>query len=116
MLGGANNSGTIFQMTPDGIVKILHEFVGAADGYPEAAPIQSLYGDFYGTTTGDDANPGTIYKIDTNGGFTSVHTFTGADGPNLTPHTWAESKEAYARGPASSGLPERGIPSARPNV
>jgi uncharacterized repeat protein (TIGR03803 family) len=79
--GGTNKSGTIFEMTPDGIVKILHEFAGAADGFPQAPPIQSLYGDFYGTTSGGGlAYPGTVYKIDSSGNFTLLHTFTGPDG------------------------------------
>ena len=81
--GGIHDLGTIFQMTPDGIVKTLHEFDGVADGrYPQARPIQSLYGDFYGTTSGDDTHPGTVYKIDGNGGFTNLHAFAGPDGAN----------------------------------
>ena len=49
--GGNHGLGTIFEMTPDGVVKTLHEFAGGADGgSPTAPPIQSLYGDFYGTT------------------------------------------------------------------
>jgi len=85
---GSLNYGTIFSMTPDGIVKTLHEFPSAAEGLPQAPPIQSLYGDFYGTTagpTGDpgsEANQGTIYKITSDGDFTSLHTFTGPDGAN----------------------------------
>jgi|SRR5580704_19449174 uncharacterized repeat protein (TIGR03803 family) len=69
-------------MTPGGIVKSLHEFVGSAYGYPDAAPIQSLYGDLYETTTGDETDPGTIYKIDTDASFTLLHSFTGDDGAN----------------------------------
>lgn len=51
--GGANSNGTIFQMTPDGILKTLHDFNLTDDGFPQAPPIQSLYGDFYGTASGD---------------------------------------------------------------
>ncbi len=82
-LCSASAAGTIFQMTPDGIVKTLHEFSGGADGtIPTAPPIQSLDGDFYGTTFGDETetNPGTVYKIDRFGDFTPLHAFTGADG------------------------------------
>jgi uncharacterized repeat protein (TIGR03803 family) len=80
---GTDRFGRIFEMTPDGIVKTLHEFAGGADGgSPEAPPIQSLYGDFYGTTSGfeDDTHPGTVYKIDRFGDFTPLHAFTGPDG------------------------------------
>jgi len=78
--GGMNGYGAVFQMTPNGIVKILHEFTAEDDGFPFAPPIQSLYGDFYGTASGNPTHPGTIYKIDTDGGFTILHAFAGADG------------------------------------
>jgi len=78
--GGMNGYGAVFQMTPNGIVKILHEFTAEDDGFPFAPPIQSLYGDFYGTASGNPTHPGTIYKIDTDGGFTIFHAFAGADG------------------------------------
>jgi uncharacterized repeat protein (TIGR03803 family) len=82
---GTASFGKIFEMTPDGIVKTLHEFAGNTDGgSPEAPPIQSLYGDFYGTTfgSGDGTHPGTVYKIDSSGDFTPLHAFTGPDGSN----------------------------------
>ena len=85
--GGNNGLGTIFEMTPDGIVKTLHEFAGGADGgSPTAPPIQSLFGDFYGTTfaaPGVEGTPGvqgTVYKITKDGSFTVLHSFTGSDG------------------------------------
>jgi uncharacterized repeat protein (TIGR03803 family) len=84
--GGASNTGTVFQMTPDGIVKTLHQFSALPDGIPYAPPVQSLYGDFYGTTHGNDSDPssapGTIYKIDSAGNYTLLHTFTVQDGAN----------------------------------
>ena len=50
---------------------------------PQAPPIQSLYGDFYGTATGVvDGTRGTLYKIDTNGDYTELHLFLGSDGLN----------------------------------
>ncbi len=81
--GGTNGFGTIFEMTPDGSVKTLHDFMFDTDGYPQAPPIQSLYGDFYGTATGVvDGTRGTLYKIDTNGDYTELHLFLGTDGLN----------------------------------
>jgi uncharacterized repeat protein (TIGR03803 family) len=82
--GGLNGNGTIFQMTADGIVKTLHDFGAGDDGFPQAPPIQSLYGDLYGTASGNPTNLGSVYKIDRNGVFTLLHVFTGADG--ATPH------------------------------
>ena len=89
--GGTNNAGTFFQMTPDGIIKTLHNFTQGVEGNPQAAPVQSLYGNFYGTTYGNDNNPntdpGAVYKIDTSGNYTRLHTFTSTtDGANpITP-------------------------------
>jgi uncharacterized repeat protein (TIGR03803 family) len=84
--GGPYNRGSIFEMTSNGIVETLHEFTSAADGNPQAPPIQSLSGDFYGTTYGNDRDPngppGTIYKVNSSGNYTLLHTFTGPDGAN----------------------------------
>ncbi len=88
--GGSQGLGTIFEMTPDGIVKTLHDFAGGADGgSPTAPPIQSLYGDLYGTTfvePGIEGAPGvqgTVYKIAEDGTFTVLHAFSGPDGDLL---------------------------------
>ncbi len=79
LFNGPNNGGTVFQMTPDGNVTVLHSF-SEPGGNPEASPVQSLYGDFYGTTYGNDndpnSDPGTIYKIDSAGNFTLLHTLS----------------------------------------
>jgi uncharacterized repeat protein (TIGR03803 family) len=81
-LWSSTNLGSIFEMTPDGTVKVLHELISGPDRYPNAPLIQSLYGDFYGTTTGDATHSGSVYKINEYGGFTHLHTFTGSDGAN----------------------------------
>lgn len=85
--GGANGFGTVFEMTPDGLVKTLHDFAGGSGGgSPTAPPIQSLYGDFYGTTFatgGIEGMPGvegSVYKITEDGSFTLLHGFSGPDG------------------------------------
>jgi uncharacterized repeat protein (TIGR03803 family) len=57
--GGANNScvddqglncGTIFKITPDGMLTTLHSFGGADGINPFAALVQATDGNFYGTT------------------------------------------------------------------
>ena len=55
--GGASSSlctngcGTVFKMTPDGTVTILHVFAGNRRRLPQAALIEATDGNFYGTTT-----------------------------------------------------------------
>jgi uncharacterized repeat protein (TIGR03803 family) len=52
--GGANNSGTVFKITPSGTLTSLHSFCSlpnCADGnFPHAGLIQATNGDLYGTT------------------------------------------------------------------
>jgi uncharacterized repeat protein (TIGR03803 family) len=75
--------GSIFEMTPDGDETNLYEFTGYDDGStPQAGLVQGIDGNFYGTTESGGTNDyGTIFKIGTNGDFTSLYSFTGgADG------------------------------------
>jgi uncharacterized repeat protein (TIGR03803 family) len=84
--GGASDLGTIFRMTPAGVITILHMFAGgAADGdSPLAALIQASDGNFYGTTyRGGAFGLGTAFRMTPAGGFTIIHSFGGSgDGAN----------------------------------
>ncbi len=83
LLGGLYDRGTIFRIAPDGKVATLYNFKGGADGgFPEAAPIQSVAGHFYGTTYGTFGNFGSVYKMTTTDQFVLLHTFAGSDGAN----------------------------------
>ena len=54
--GAAFGAGTVFKMSETGTVTTLHDFAGGSEGeLPYAAPIQSVKGDFYGTTSGNDS-------------------------------------------------------------
>jgi uncharacterized repeat protein (TIGR03803 family) len=76
--GGAADNGTVFRMTPEGTVTILHAFARGSDGaFPYAGLIQATDGNLYGTTQGGGANgAGTIFRITLGGAFTVLHTFT----------------------------------------
>jgi uncharacterized repeat protein (TIGR03803 family) len=92
--GGANGKhGTVFRVTPNGLVTTLYSFCSqsacADGGNPTAALIQgangSFYG-FYGTTSsgGDDTSCaggcGTVFSITPNGNLTTLHSFERVDG------------------------------------
>ena len=80
LLGGANNDGTVFKITPSGTLTTLHSF-DYTDGYkPIAGLVQASDGNFYGTTPfgGFDSN-GTIYRITPDGGFTLLYEFCTGD-------------------------------------
>jgi len=71
--GGSNNSGTVFKVTPGGVLTTLHTF--AADGsegfgggfsqVPMGALVQAADGSFFGTTPfgGTSGSLGTIFRF-----------------------------------------------------
>ncbi len=63
-VGGANNVGTVFQVTPAGTLTTLHSFDGGDGAGPEAGVEQASDGNFYGTTsTGGSGSDGTTFKL-----------------------------------------------------
>lgn len=89
--GGASNScmngcGTVFKITPKGILSTLHSFDGTDGSGPYSGLVQGTDGNFYGTTAYGGANNsctdgcGTIFKITTEGVLTTLHSFDGTDG------------------------------------
>ncbi len=80
--GGGNNSctygcGTVFSMTPDGTVTVLHAFQGGSDGANPLAPLLRMKnGTLFGTT--NDGSKGTVFKLKPDGTEKILHTFGGA--------------------------------------
>lgn len=81
--GGANNeSGTVFEITPQGKLTTLHSFCAQTECPDGSAPISGLTlgpdGNFYGTTFDGGPNlGGTVYKISPTGAFTTIYSFCG---------------------------------------
>jgi len=77
--GSANNTGTVFKITPAGVETVLHSFASGTDGFgPLAALIQGSDGNFYGTTSsGGTNNNGTVFKITPAGVETVFYSFSG---------------------------------------
>jgi uncharacterized repeat protein (TIGR03803 family) len=82
--GGANSScadgcGTVFKMTPQGVLTTLHSFcseTNCADGeYPYAGLAQATDGNFYGTTYAGANGGGTLFKISQSGTLTTLYSF-----------------------------------------
>ena len=66
-------------MDSSGTVTLLHSF--SANANPDASLIQASDGFFYGTTvTGGSHGQGSVFKIDSSGAFTNVHSFNVTDG------------------------------------
>ena len=76
--GGAHNFGTVFKVTPQGVLTTLYSFcsqTNCADGMdPESALLLASDGNFYGTTTNETVTS-TLFKVTPAGKLTILHTF-----------------------------------------
>jgi uncharacterized protein (TIGR03437 family) len=82
--GAQGSCGTIFEITPEGQLTLLHNFSGA-DGANPVGLTLGTDGNFYGVTRFGGANSsqasyGTIFKITPAGMLTTSHSFQGTDG------------------------------------
>jgi uncharacterized repeat protein (TIGR03803 family) len=84
--GGANNHGTVFEMTSAGVATTIYSFCSLSDCADGANPFAGLIlgtdGNLYGTTTnggsttgGVSEGAGTIFKITTGGKLTTLYAF-----------------------------------------
>jgi len=76
--GGPANAGVVFKVSPAGVGTVLYSFTGGADGgNPQGDLVQDSSGNIYGTTLyGGGANAGVIFKLDSTGNETVLHSFT----------------------------------------
>jgi len=93
-IGGANGSdGTVFQITLDGSLIVLHSFDRHKEGFYPVGLVQASDGNLYGTTQhGLVKSPpegkvpfgaGTVFKITPQGSLTTLYLFSGElDGSN----------------------------------
>jgi uncharacterized repeat protein (TIGR03803 family) len=104
--GGSGSGGTIFRMTPAGILTTLYNF--EYFNYPVAGLVEGTDGNFYGTTiTYASDGYGTIFKMTPDGAVATLHSFGGADGSwPVAPLMEASNGHFYGTtaqgGPASS--------------
>lgn len=79
--GGARGFGTLFRMSPTGVIETLIEFTGLNGPYKGSAPAHAVVfdgvGNLYGTTqAGGALGYGTIFKLTPSGVFTTLIEFT----------------------------------------
>ena len=86
-----NNSistcGTLFRITPRGILTTLYVFHGPDGAFPQVGLVQARDGNLYGTTNGGGFSVcalgcGTVFKITPAGILTTLHRFALTDGAN----------------------------------
>jgi uncharacterized repeat protein (TIGR03803 family) len=85
--GGTNGDGTVFKVTPYGVLTTLVNFTGTSGSLganPQAGLIQGSDGNFYGTTFYGGINgDGTVFKVTPSGVLTTLVNFTGTSGSNV---------------------------------
>lgn len=77
-LGGTNNLGTVFKITPEGTLTTLYSFgtVRGDGAYGAIGLVLASDGNFYSATgAGGAYNDGTIFKITPSGSLTTLYTF-----------------------------------------
>jgi uncharacterized repeat protein (TIGR03803 family) len=80
--GAAGENGTIFRITPNGVLTPLFSFNSTNGSRPVSSLIQGSDGALYGTTAfgGTNGDNGTVFKITTSGAFTPLFSFNGTNG------------------------------------
>lgn len=82
--GGASNYGTVFRLTLDGRLSLLHEFSPPSGIWPRGPLARDESGNLYGTTeSGGPGVPqavGTAFRIAPDGVFTQIYAWSGSPG------------------------------------
>jgi uncharacterized repeat protein (TIGR03803 family) len=75
--GGVFGHGTLFRLDPSGALEVVHSFEASVDGSsPETEMVQGSDGALYGVTPAGGAfGNGTLFKLDTSGQFSLLHSF-----------------------------------------
>jgi uncharacterized repeat protein (TIGR03803 family) len=107
----APGCGTIFQMTSSGVIKTLHSFTGQDGAHVWSPLILGSDGMMYGSTLFGGGTAcsggaqwqgcGTVFKIDTAGNFTPLHSFSGPDG--AYPTALIQASDGYFYGTTEGG-------------
>jgi uncharacterized repeat protein (TIGR03803 family) len=82
-VGGSFGYGTVFKLDRSGTETLLHSFTntGGDGAYPLAGLVMDTAGNLYGTTNdGGSSGYGTVFKLDSSGTETVLHSFTNSSG------------------------------------
>jgi len=99
----------VFELEKTGRETVLYGFTGGTDGaFPSADLVRDAAGNLCGTTyiggeaTGCSGGCGVVFKLDTTGVETVLHSFTGgADGANpATPYAFGFVRHSLRHGPS----------------
>jgi uncharacterized repeat protein (TIGR03803 family) len=73
-----NGNGSLYKLTPDGTLTVLHVFKMTDGAHPVGPLVQATDGALYGATAlgGHQKDCGTIFKLTLDGSFNTIHTFS----------------------------------------
>jgi uncharacterized repeat protein (TIGR03803 family) len=112
-LGGVQNGGTVFEITPAGTLITVHSFCDQPPCIyqPSAGLVLASNGNFYGTTVyGGDHDNGSVFEISPAGTVTTLHSFNIEDGTNpSSPLVEASDGNFYGTTVGGGSGPECGI-------
>ena len=114
--GGTAGYGTVYKVSLDGVVTVLHSFDKADGAYPYAGLVQGANGNFYGSTVQGGAHGyGTVFEITPSGTLTTIHSFQSSEaaqvestfipGPNGNFYGIANSGGSHSEGSIFSVTP-----------
>jgi uncharacterized repeat protein (TIGR03803 family) len=111
---GTGGFGTVFKISAAGKLTTLHSFTNLAGGaYPQGGLVLGSDGNFYGTTYSGGTNDyGTIFKISTNGAFTSLYSFSFGNDGAYPEAGLVQGSDGYFYGTSSSDGYFYGSPSS----
>jgi uncharacterized repeat protein (TIGR03803 family) len=97
--------GTVFKISTSGGFNSLYSFTGGNDGSnPDAGLVQASDGFFYGTTEfGGTNDSGTVFKISSGGGFSSLYSFTGTNDGAFPEAGLVQGSDGFLYGTTESG-------------
>src|ERR1022692_2562388 len=97
--------GSVFQITPGGILTYLYIFTGGTDGrHPTAPPIQGTDGNLYGTTiSGGSAGGGVVFKLTSAGKITVLYNFIQGDTPSVPIAGLVQATDGFFYGATDAG-------------
>lgn len=86
--GGSYDYGAVFKIDTAGNEKVLYSFTGGSDGCdPYQGLVRDKAGNLYGTTWSCGSSDwGTIFKVDSAGNFTILHSFAGYPSDGASPY------------------------------
>jgi uncharacterized repeat protein (TIGR03803 family) len=105
--GGGNGMGTVFKMSAQGDLAVLYSFTGGSDGgNPWAGLVQGSDGYLYGTAQSGGSiigGWGTVFKISTNGAFSSLYLFQGGNDGSNPEAGLVQGTDGYLYGTTENG-------------